>query len=91
MTNFRDRPRKVDVNALTQEQVDQIQKQIATEMAKIMDDANVKCNAMLNIYGLQTKIHYKIVQISENTDKKPKRAKVVKKTDKVQSLNKLQE
>lgn len=91
MSNHRERVRKVDVNAMTQEQADQIQKQIAAEMARIMDEANTKCNEFLNIYGMQSKIHYTITQLVEKTEEKPKKAKSVKKLPKGQSLSTSQE
>jgi hypothetical protein len=76
---------------MTLEQADSLSVQIGQEMAKIMDEANRKCNEMLNIYGLQTQIHYKIVQIAEKTKKKAKVGRRVKKELKTQSLDKLQE
>jgi hypothetical protein len=91
MSDHKERVRKVDVNQMTISQVEQLQKQLATEMAKIMDEANTKCNQMLNIYGLQSKINYQIVQIAEKTEKKPKISKRMKKDVKAQSLSKLQE
>ncbi len=91
MSNHKDRARKIDVNAMTLEQADRLSVEIGKELAKIMDEANLKCNEMLNIYGLQTKIHYKIVQIGEKTEKKAKSPKRMKKEPKMQSLDKAQE
>lgn len=58
-----DRQRKVDVDALTMEQVDQLSEQIGKEIAKIMDQANISCNKLLGVYGLRTTINYEIVKI----------------------------
>lgn len=91
MSGYKDRIRKIDVNQMTIEQADALRGQIAKEMARIMDEANTKCNEMLNIYGMQTKINYQIVQMAENTEKKPKTVKRMKKDVKTQSLNKSQE
>ena len=91
MSNHKERVRKIDVNQMTIEQADQLQKQLASEMARIMDEANTKCNEMLNIYGLQTKINYQIIQIAEKTEETPKKRKSVKKVPKGQSLSTLQE
>lgn len=91
MSDYKERVRKVDVNKMTEEQAAQLQKQIATEMARIMDEANTKCNEFLNIYGMQSKINYQITQLVEKTEKKPKSAKSVKKLPKGQSLSTSQE
>ena len=91
MTNFKDRPRKIDVNSMSVEAAERLSKEIGVELAKIMDEANAKCNAMLNIYGLQTQIHYQITQVGEKIGKKAKRVNRTKKQVKKQSLDKVQE
>ncbi len=68
--NHKRRKRSVDLKSLTIDQADRLGKQMGDEIAKIMDEANNKCNNMLNIYGLQTQIGYEIVQVPEKTDKK---------------------
>lgn len=90
MTSLKDRVRKVDVSQMTQEQADNLSKQIGAELAKIMDEANKKCNEMLGIYGLQTQIHYKVTQLVEKTEEKPKKKSRSKKQSKIQSLDKTQ-
>lgn len=71
---LKDRERKVDIKALTPEQADALSAQIGKEIAKIMDEANLKCNALLNIYGMQTQIGYKIVELGTKL-KKPRKSK----------------
>ena len=73
--NHKRRKRKIDLNKLSVEQADKLAKQLGDEIAKTMDEANNKCNEMLKIYGLQTKIGYEIVQLDEITKKTPKKAK----------------
>lgn len=66
------RERKIDINNLTPEQADALSAQIGKEIAKIMDEANLKCNKLLNIYGMQTQIGYKIVKLGTKIRKKKK-------------------
>lgn len=61
------RKRKVDVDKLSVEQAEKLSKQIGQEVAKIMDEANSKCNKLLNIYGLQTSIGYEIVEMDKKS------------------------
>jgi hypothetical protein len=67
--DVKDRERKVDTSKLTIDQADALSVQIGKEISKIMDEANLKCNELLGIYGLQTKIGYKIVKIGKKTTK----------------------
>jgi len=69
MSDLKKRERKVDVSKLTVDQADKLSEQIGKELSKIMDEANLKCNKLLNVYGLQTKISYDIVQIEQNEAK----------------------
>ena len=71
---LKDRERRVDINSMTADQADALSAQIGKEIAKIMDSANLKCNELLNIYGLQTQIGYKIVKIGTKT-RKPRKTK----------------
>jgi hypothetical protein len=68
----KDRERKVDVNSLSITQADALSVQIGKEIAKIMDEANLKCNELLKIYSLETSIAYKITKIGAKTRKKAK-------------------
>ncbi len=67
--NHTERERKVDIKKLSVEQADKLSMQIGKEISKIMDEANIKCNKLLGIYGLQTKIGYEIVKISKDSVK----------------------
>lgn len=73
---LKDRERKVDINSMTLEQADALSAQIGKEIAKIMDEANLKCNALLNIYGMQTQIGYKVVKLGT----KPRKSRKSKET-----------
>lgn len=53
---LKDRVRKIDVNALTPEQVDSLIPQISDKMTEICDEAAKKANAILAIYGASCKI-----------------------------------
>lgn len=69
---LKDRERKVDISKMSIEQAEALSAQIGKEIAKIMDEANTKCNALLNIYGMQTEIGYKIVKLGTKTRKRKK-------------------
>lgn len=93
MSDYKTRERKIDVSKMTADQADMLGKQIGVELAKIFDEANRKCNEMLNIYNLQTQIHYQIVplgqkqaEVVEITKEKKKRGRKPKKNTKEQSL-----
>lgn len=61
--SLKERKRSFDLSKLdSQEAVEEISKNISQKMAAIMDEANTKCNELLKIYGLQTKIHYQITE-----------------------------
>lgn len=70
--NHKRRKRSIDLQKLSPAQVDRMGEQIGDEIAKIMDEANGKCNEMLRIYGLQTAIGYKIVKLEEKAKIKRK-------------------
>lgn len=69
---LKDRVRKVDIESMSVEQAEALSMQIGREIARIMDEANLKCNELLNIYGMQTQIGYKIVKIGTKTRKTKK-------------------
>ena len=69
---------QVDIEKLSIEQADALSVQIGQAIAQIMDEANSKCNAVLNIYGMQTQIHYKLVKLGENPKKQRKNKKTPK-------------
>lgn len=67
--NYKRRKRSVDVNALSRQQADRLEKEIGKQLGKIFDEAGTKANKMLNIYGLQIKIGYQIVEMTNKKDK----------------------
>lgn len=88
MAGFLDRERKVDVNKMTDEQADELSAQLGREIGRIMDEANLQCNKILNIYGLCTQITYQLRQMGETVEEKPKTESKPKKQAKKQSLSK---
>ena len=53
-----DRVRKVDVNKMEAEQVDVVAQQVGDKVKDICDDACIKANNILKIYGLQAKMQF---------------------------------
>lgn len=56
MNNLRDRERKLDVNKLSPEQVENLSVQIGDKVRSICDETTDKLNMLLKIYGLSAKI-----------------------------------
>ena len=56
MENISQRQSKVDINALSLEQVDDLSKQIGDKLRNICDEASDKANELLKIYGMNCKI-----------------------------------
>lgn len=75
---LKDRERKINVDSLSLEQADALSAQIGKEIARIMDEANIRCNAILNIYGMETKIGYKLTKIGKKTKKSSKSKDLIK-------------
>ena len=59
------RERKIDVENLTKDQADELSKFLGVEMARIMDEANLKCSELLKSIGYETVISYAIKKIGE--------------------------
>jgi hypothetical protein len=53
---LKDRKRSIDINKLTIEQVDELGAQIGAKATEICEEAAVKLNRILNIYGMNAKI-----------------------------------
>lgn len=70
--NYKRRKRKIDVEKMTNEQVERLGVELGKKIADIMDEANYKCSKLLDIYGLETKISYSLVK-KKKTSKKPKK------------------
>jgi hypothetical protein len=58
--------KQIDLNEKTKEQVEALSELLGKEVARIMDEANTKCNNLLRNYGLQTEIGYNITKINNN-------------------------
>jgi hypothetical protein len=65
--NHKRRKRKIDVNKMSVEEAKRLEKQLSDEITKIMDEANTKCNKLLNIYGLQTHIEWGLSPLDEKS------------------------
>ena len=75
---LKDRERKIDIQKLSPAQAEELSLQIGQVIGNIMNEANTKCNQILNVYGLQTQIQYNILKI----DEKPKKPRKTKKAQK---------
>lgn len=53
---LKDRERKIDVNSMSQEAVDDLGVQIGDKMREICEEAAAKANSILRIYGMNAKI-----------------------------------
>lgn len=69
---LRDRERKLDISKMSAEQVDNLSEQIGEKVRQICDEAAVKVNAILNIYGASAKIAIAFEGLPEKKTKKPK-------------------
>ncbi len=63
------RERKVDVNTLPPDQVDQLGIQIGDKVRGICDEAALKVNALLKIYGMSAKIAIAFETVPEAMEK----------------------
>lgn len=53
---LRERERKVDLNSMSTDQVDEISAQLGDKVREICDEAVAKANRLLNIYGMSAKM-----------------------------------
>ena len=53
---LKERERKVDITKMSREQVDSISQQIGDKVREICDEAVLKANKILNIYGMSAKM-----------------------------------
>lgn len=56
MVDLNERKRKVDIEKLTPESVDEISQQLGQKLKEIVEKAAKEANDLLGIYGLATKI-----------------------------------
>jgi len=71
--DLKDRERRLDLNQMTNEQVEQISLQVGTKVRDICDDAASKINAILGIYGASAKIAIKFDKLPNNVKQGMKR------------------
>lgn len=68
--DLRDRERKVDITNLDNDQLDNLSAQIGDKVRAICDEAAVKVNAILKIYGASAKIAIAFDKLPQNKEKK---------------------
>lgn len=69
---LRDRERKVDISKMDNQAVEELSSQIGDKVRQICDEAAVKVNALLNIYGASAKIAIAFEGLPNKKEKKPK-------------------
>lgn len=80
-----DRKRKVDVSKMKKEDINNLSAQIGEKCRDICDEAAIKINSMLEIYGLKGKIAFEINKLPTKEDSEPKIS--VKRNKKTQQDN----
>jgi DNA invertase Pin-like site-specific DNA recombinase len=60
-----DRPRSIDLNKITPEQEERITKALSDKLSKILESAAKEANAILNTYGIEVQIAYKVKKKSK--------------------------
>lgn len=68
-----DKERKVNVEKMSNEQVDNLSERLGNKIADILNKAAEDCNRLMNVYGLEILVNYKM---------KPNKAKQPKKVNK---------
>lgn len=64
-----DRPKSVDLTKITPEQEEQISKVLTGKLSEILENAGKQANAILNTYGMEVQIAYKLKKQSKNKKK----------------------
>jgi len=57
-----DRIRRVNVDKLKNKQIDMLSEQIGGKLGKILQSASNDANKLLNVYGLEIKVDYNIIE-----------------------------
>jgi len=83
--SLQDRERKIDISKLDNEQLDNISAQIGEKVRAICDEAAMKVNAILNIYGANAKIAIAFDGLPEKEESQKKVP--VKRTRKAKQVN----
>lgn len=66
-----ERERSINVEKFDNDQLDLLQKQLSVKLTHILENASTEANRLLNIYGMEVQIAYKL--------KKAKKSKKAKK------------
>jgi len=64
-----DRQRSVDLSTITPEQEEKISKVLSDKLSKILENAAKEANAILNTYGVEVQIAYKVKKQSKSKKK----------------------
>lgn len=64
-----DRERSVDLSTITPEQEEKISKVLSDKLSKILETAAKEANAILNTYGVEVQIAYKVKKQSKSKKK----------------------
>ena len=64
-----DRERKVNLSTITPEQEEKITKVLSDKLSKILENAAKEANAILNTYGVEVQIAYKVKKQSKSKKK----------------------
>lgn len=56
----KDRIRKVDINKLSQEAINRLQDDLGKKIGKILDEAKLEADSLLNIYGCEIELGYEV-------------------------------
>jgi hypothetical protein len=63
--NINNRERKVDIDALPIESIEQISAKLGEKLGAILQRAAEEANKFLNIYGLTVKVSYQVESLSK--------------------------
>lgn len=64
-----ERQRSVDLSTITPEQEEKISKVLSDKLSKILENAAKEANAILNTYGVEVQIAYKVKKQSKSKKK----------------------
>lgn len=55
-----DRERKVDLAVLSEDQISSLETKLSDKLLKILENAGIEANKILNVYGLEVQIAYSL-------------------------------
>lgn len=70
MNNINNRERKVDIDALNPESIEQISAKLGQKLGEILQKAAEEANSFLKIYGLVVKVAYDVEPLPKETNLK---------------------